>query len=234
MLKSNSGVDTNTEPRRGAYRKYAIAHSRRRSFIASEITSSQTSTKPRRKHSKATIFLHWVTVLAIVVSVTAILLREYIEIKPYRILLLDTHRQLGLTVLVGVVLRLAARFWFGLAKPDMPMSLITRLCAGLCHITLYLLLVGLPLLGWAVTNAHNVDLNFFGLGNLPRLVMEDSDLADELTDYHIWASWGLLGVLVLHISAAFIHHYFIKDTVLLAMLPGKQVGHKSPKKNIEK
>ncbi|NOU21547.1 MAG: cytochrome b, partial [Methyloglobulus sp.] len=199
-----------------------------RSRDSANVVSSSGLDKLSAKHSKATILLHWGTVLAIVVSVGAMFIREYIEEKSYRIGLLEVHRQLGMLVLFGVVMRLAVRYRGGLVKHVAPMSILTRLCAGLCHTTLYLLLIALPLLGWAVTNAHNVDLNLFGIGHLPRLVTDDSDLADELTDYHIWVSWGLLGILVLHIAASLVHHFILKDKVLVAMLPGRWAYTQKP------
>ncbi|WKJ89280.1 cytochrome b/b6 domain-containing protein [Methylomonas montana] len=175
------------------------------------------------KHPKATIALHWGTVLALIVGVSAMFLREYVENKASRIELLELHRQLGMLVFAGVFLRLSVRYWIGLAKPVEAMSFFMRLCAGLCHLMLYALLLVLPLLGWAITNAHNTDLALFGLCNLPRLLADDPDLADELTDYHLWASWALLAVLLLHIGGALFHHYILKDKVLFAMLPGRQM-----------
>jgi cytochrome b561 len=197
----------------------------------SKVSRAQDPAALNVKNSKATIILHWGTVLAIIVGVSAMFIREYIEQKTFRIGLLELHRQLGMLVLAGVAIRLAVRYWGGMAKHSST-SIFARLCAGLCHLTLYSLLVALPLLGLAVSNAHNVDLNLFGLCHLPRLVIADSDLADELTDYHIWASWILLGVLVLHIGAALLHHFVFKDNVLYAMLPGRIAKKQAPFKKL--
>jgi cytochrome b561 len=231
----NSTADTYSEQRfverRVADRRHAdrrhIGHASAQVVRLWETSDeASTSLSPDRvaaKHSKATIILHWGTVLAIVVGVGAMFVREYIEVKTYRIGLLEVHRQLGMLVLFGVAMRLVVRYRGGLAKPVEPMPIVARLCAGLCHLTLYVLLVALSLLGLAGTNAHNIDLNLFGIGHLPRLVSDDPDLADELTDYHIWGSWVLLGAVVLHIGAALIHHLILKDKVLYAMLPGRRV-----------
>jgi len=199
----------------------------------SDLSSNQMADTKPVKHAKATILLHWGTLLAIVVGVGAMFLREYIEEKTYRIGLLEVHRQLGLLVLVGVVLRLAVRKFVGMAKHSAPASLLTRLCSGACHLTLYALLIALPLLGWALSNAHNVDFTLFGITDLPRLVTDDSDLADELTEYHIWASWGLLGVVVMHMGAALLHHFILKDNVLYAMLPGRRPKVQASGKKME-
>jgi len=217
-----------TERRRDDFLGHTSARTDRLRDVSSDVFSSHSPDKLSVKHSKATIILHWGTALAIVVSVGVMFIREYIEAKTYRIGLLEVHRQLGMLVLVGVAMRLVVRYRGGLAKPVEPMPILTRLCAGLCHLTLYALLVGLTLLGLAGTNAHNVELNLFGIGHLPPLVSDDPDLADELTDYHIWGSWILLGALVLHIGAALIHHFILKDKVLYAMLPGHRIRTQEP------
>jgi cytochrome b561 len=224
MPSSNNITPIHTERRSNIKIKMreASAHADAVWDTHSDISLIQVADTKPAKHSKATIILHWGTLLAIVIGVCAMFIREYIEEKTYRIGLLEVHRQLGMLVLVGVVLRLAVRNFVGLAKHSTPASLLTRLCSGICHLTLYALLIALPLLGWALSNAHNVDFSLFGITDLPRLVIDDSDLADELTEYHIWASWGLLGLVVMHMAAALIHHFVLKDNVLYAMLPGRR------------
>ncbi len=88
------------------------------------------------------------------------------------------------------------------------------------HWVIYATVGGEALLGWCVSNAHAVHLKLPGLLPLPDLVGADSELADTLQDYHIWGAWLLLGLLVLHVSAALWHHFVRRDGVLLAMLPG--------------
>jgi cytochrome b561 len=173
------------------------------------------------KHAPATILLHWATVLAVVIAVAAIYARELTEDKGLRILLLDLHRQLGLLIIIGLVLRLVVRYVKGFADHAGEMHALLRWAALLTHVALYAALLAIPLLGWAASNAHDIKLNLFGLIPLPNLVKADSDFADTLDDYHKWAAWAA-GVLVLmHAAAALWHHYVRKDAVLTAMLPGR-------------
>jgi len=172
------------------------------------------------KHHPLTITLHWGTVICIVIAVAAVLLREIIEDKYWRQVLLESHRQMGLIIFFGVAVRLGVRLRFGMAKHMSGMPRLVRLAAVGAHWTLYALLVGLPLLGWAATNAHNLPVDFLGLIKLPSLVNDDGELADQLSDFHILGAWALLGLVVLHATAAFYHHYIRRDRVLWAMLPG--------------
>jgi cytochrome b561 len=173
------------------------------------------------KHHWAVKLLHWGTVMALLVGIACMFIRDYIDEYKYQTLLLELHRQMGVLVLLGVGIRLTLKFWIGKPKGMKPLPVIFHLCGAVCHSVLYSLLVVLPFLGLGLTNAHNVKVNFLGLGKLPSLVAADSDLANTLTDYHLLGSWILLGVLVLHISSALMHHCMFKDEVLSAMLPGK-------------
>src|SRR5262249_3190979 len=94
-----------------------------------------------------------------------------------------------------------------------------RVAATLAHWMMYLAIAGVILLGWALSSAHATHLRLFGLIPLPDLVAADSDLADTLADYHVWAAWLLLALVVPHVLAALWHHYTRRDGVLIAMLP---------------
>ena len=62
-----------------------------------------------RRQPAATIAFHWGTVIAIVVGVVAVYLRDVFEDKAVRAVLLDLHRQLGILVLLCVPLRQLVR-----------------------------------------------------------------------------------------------------------------------------
>jgi cytochrome b561 len=174
------------------------------------------------KHHPMTIALHWATLLCIVIAVATVLLCEIVGDKFWRQLLIESHRQLGLLVLLSVAMRLYVRRRYGMADhmSDLPKPM--RLMAGAVQICLYSLLVALPLLGWAATNAHNLPVRLFGLIPLPLLAEADSELADQLSDYHVLAAWALLGLVSMHAAAALFHHFIRRDTVLLAMLPSRE------------
>jgi cytochrome b561 len=77
----------------------------------------------------------------------------------------------------------------------------------------------LPLEGWILSNAHGVSVSLLGVVPLPRLIDSDSELADVLSDYHVWLAWVLLAVVVVHALAALWHHFVLRDGVLRAMCP---------------
>lgn len=188
--------------------------------------SPATSDSVRSGHPALTIAIHWMTAVAIVVAVAVMFVRDATEDRAWRQILLEIHRQLGLLVLLGAGVRIAVRVFKGLADHATDMAAFLRWAAKAAHLLMYSVLVALPLLGWAVTSAHGVALTFLGRVPLPKLVSADSELADTLTDYHVWLAWGLLGLVVAHVAAAVWHHFGRRDGVLRAMLP-KGVGRRS-------
>jgi cytochrome b561 len=192
---------------------------------------SATLDSARPGHPALTIAIHWMTVVAIVVAVAVMFVRDATEDRVLRQVLLEMHRQLGLLVLLGAGVRVTHRVLKGLADhaPDMAASL--RWAAKAAHVIMYGVLIALPLLGWAVTSAHGVALTFLGSVPLPKLLPADSELADTLTDYHVWLAWGLLALVVAHVAAAVWHHFGRRDWVLRAMLPsvaGVRGGKRRP------
>lgn len=45
-----------------------------------------------------------------------------------------------------------------------------------------------------------VSLRFLGSVPLPKILSADPELADTLTDYHVWVAWGPLGLVVAHVG----------------------------------
>jgi cytochrome b561 len=173
------------------------------------------------RHPAITRALHWGTAVAIVIAVAAMFLRDAVEDKHVRQLLLEVHRQLGMLVLIAAALRIVARLRIGLADHAPGMAAALRRIAGAAHVLLYGLLIALPLVGWALCSAHGITVALLGAVQLPKLLSPDSELADTLSDYHVWLAWGLLVLVGMHVAAAIWHHFVRRDAVLRAMLPSR-------------
>lgn len=161
----------------------------------------------------------WGSALLVMGAAASILLRELVEGGSLRTLLLESHRQLGLAVLLALALRLVARVRTRMADTLSDSPVLARWAAHAAHLGLYGVLLAVPMLGWALSSGHGVQLRLLGLLPLPALVGADADLADQLTDLHVLASWTMLGMVSLHVAAALYHHFVRKDHVLTAMLP---------------
>lgn len=164
------------------------------------------------------IALHWFSLLALLLGVLVILLREEIDSRALRHWLLEAHHHFGLLVFGLLLARLAVR----LAHHRLPAidssSRLARTAAVAMHLALYLLLACVPLLGWISSNARGQHVQFVGIP-LPTLLDADDDLADTLTQSHVCVAWTLLALGLVHAMAALWHHCIRRDQVLVAMLP---------------
>ena len=99
------------------------------------------------------------------------------------------------------------------------MPQVMRFAAHWSEYALYALLLIQPILGLLYTNAHGDRVNLFFLGQLPALIGQDRPLARQLLEVHGMIGLLLLGLIVLHASAAVYHHFWRRDDTLAAMLP---------------
>jgi len=167
----------------------------------------------------ALIFLHWATLILIALVVGIAFVREGIEEKAVRAVLINLHRSLGLAIALLAIVRIGVRLAKRPLPSSAPMSPLARLAAETTHLGLYVLLFALPLIGWALSSANGKPVGFFGLVTLPPLVDEDEDLGDSFAAYHEAGAWLLLAMVGLHAAAALFHHFVKRDNVLRAMLP---------------
>lgn len=133
---------------------------------------------------------------------------------------MPAHKAIGITVLVLTLGRIGWRL--GHRPPPLPSGTPgwERMAAHATHLLFYLLLIVLPLSGWAmVSGAKRNPLDWFGLFPIPYLPIPPS-LAHLGHEAHELLGFAMLGLVVLHVAAALRHHFLLRDGVLLRMLPG--------------
>ena len=174
----------------------------------------------RQRYAPISLVLHWAMLLLITGAYACILLRENFERgSDLREGLKTWHFMLGLTILLLVVVRIAARILT--AKPPItpqPSAWQMHLSKGV-HWGLYAFMLVMPLLGWTILSAEGKIIPFYGLELFP-LVNPSKALAEQVQEIH--ETIGTIGyyLIGLHAAAALVHHYFFKDDTLKRMLPG--------------
>jgi cytochrome b561 len=170
-----------------------------------------------QRYSTGSIAMHWLTVVCFVGIYAAINLADlYPKDSAGRTFLRDMHFSLGLLVFVFVWMRIVLRV-LGTTPSIVPAPPAWQEKLGKAlHGFLYLLMMLMPLIGWAVLSARGRAIPFFGL-NLPPLLGEDKELGRQIMGYHELG--GNLGYFLIggHAAAALFHHYFVKDNTLRRM-----------------
>ncbi|GJD49665.1 Cytochrome b561 [Methylobacterium crusticola] len=186
----------------------------------------QSAATPRR-YTTVAILLHWLIALGVLGMIGIGLAMTRGGLAPMRqFQLYQWHKSLGITVLLLAVLRVAWRLLH--RPPPLPAAMprAERRAASAAHGLLYLLLLGLPLTGWAVVSASpfNIPTVLYGLVPWPHLPVL-SDLPNKapveaaLKLVHGYGAWVLIGLLLLHLGAALRHHLVLRDDTLWRMLP---------------
>ncbi len=174
--------------------------------------------KPARYGGVAQI-LHWVIAAAIVAQFALAWSAEDLPLGPHKIGLYARHKSIGMTIFALAVFRLLWRALHPAPPLPVDMSKAQRGLAHFSHFALYFFLFAMPLTGWMMSSAKNYSVSWFGFFTWPNLIGPSDAAFDVLKNAHDFMSWGLLSVAVLHLLAAFKHHFFDKDDVLRRMLP---------------
>jgi cytochrome b561 len=183
----------------------------------------------RFRYGAVAVTLHWVLAAAILAMLwLGLTMTSLDETDPRTFPLFQLHKSIGLTILVLSVARLMWR----LANP-VPLLPATmpgweRLSARAVHLLFYVLMIAIPLLGWATVSsaALAVPTMWFGLFEWPHIpFLADLPRADKrmierpLAGVHGALALSMLALALLHAAAALKHHFRDRDDVLKRMLP---------------
>ena len=168
-----------------------------------------------QRYSEAAIVLHWLVAAGIVVNVALAWLWPHLhdaQVRP----VIDIHKSIGITVLGLALLRLLWRLTH--RPPAFPAGYgrWERATSHAVHALLYLLIFVMPLTGWIMDSAWKDaaanPMRWFGLFQWPRIAyfeMLDPAARDRLHQVfgtsHVWGSYVLYALVVLHIAGALKH-----------------------------
>lgn len=160
---------------------------------------------------------HWTVAILVLGMIPVGISLNSLPQGPVQDAFYAAHKSTGFVVLVLMLGRLAYRLTH---RPPPPEPSLARWQVGASHAvhwTLYLILLVMPFLGWAGSNAFGAPVSVYGLFTLPDLVAKDEPLSKTLLGIH--ATLGLIAaaLIVGHIVMALYHRYGLKDAVLARM-----------------
>lgn len=130
----------------------------------------------------------------------------------------QTHESLGACVFALTLLRLLWRA-IDQTPEDPPMAAWMRRSATVAHWLLYLLLAVIPITAVAGAFLEGHPLTLWALGTIGPMLPPQHELGSTVVDLHTTLGNVILWVAGLHALAGLYHHYFLRDRVLLSMLP---------------
>ncbi|MDX8378674.1 MAG: cytochrome b [Gallionella sp.] len=169
---------------------------------------------------KSVKLVHWSMALLVITSITAV---EFMDSFPKGTLRhedMNWHYQAGLCVLILIFVRIALRLRHTPPPISPPLEKWASQVSALTHLSLYGLMLVLPIMGILTKQSKGDEVNFFG-HLLPIILDEDRGLPYALTikTVHMYLGDILIGLVMVHVAAALFHHVIRGDNTLNRMLP---------------
>ncbi len=175
---------------------------------------------PAHTYGQLARAFHWTIAGLLLVQIPLALYMVDQTIGPDKFSNYATHKSLGLLLFTATALRLAWR----LTHPAPPLPVVIprwqRVTARVTQVLLYALMFLMPLTGLLRSQAANFPVSFFGLFTVPTLVGVNEEFSKGMSAAHEMQGNVLLVLISAHALAALHHHFFRRDDVLRAMLPG--------------
>src|SRR6516164_2942899 len=139
--------------------------------------------------------LHWLMAVCIL-AMLFIGVGMVSTVKPKYLTLVSIHKPLGIAILVLALIRLAVRFRYG--APPLPADLPEPIKLGgqLSHYAFYVLMIGMPLLGWGMLSAATYPVVLFGGVRLPAILPHSESLHTLLWNTHFYLAFAFFALIV--------------------------------------
>jgi cytochrome b561 len=190
---------------------------------------SDATSLARQRYAASAMWLHWTLAALIVVQLgLGWWMNEVLpDHTPIQASVEGVHIALGLTILLLVLVRIGVRLTH--PAPPLPAGIPAweRYLAHAAHVTLYLLMLAIPLVGWTLVSTGPKPISFWGLPwpHLPVGMVLGSPAPKAarhaLKHLHVYTLiWLVLANLALHVAGA-LKHQFDGHPVLWRMAPLK-------------
>ena len=188
----------------------------------------------RTRYGTVAMTLHWLIAALVIANICIGLYFAQLSGDNANLFaLVQTHKSIGLTVLVLSLIRLAWRLVNPVPPLPAGMSPFLRFVAHATHFLLYFLIIAIPLSGWALVSSSPLGLPtmYFGwfewphigfLADLPRA--QKIPLRHDFGNIHVYLAWSAIVLIPLHVAGALYHQFYRRDDVLKRMLPGTEVA----------
>jgi len=183
----------------------------------------------RVRYGAVAMALHWLLAALILFMLgLGLFMTSLEETDPRTFPLFQLHKSIGLTILMLSFVRLGWRL--ANPTPALPTGMSTweHFAARGVHVLFYVLMIAIPLMGWATVSSAPlaVPTMWFGLFEWPHIpFLADLPRAEKrmiegpFATAHAILALSMLGLVALHAAAALKHQFRDRDDVLKRMLP---------------
>jgi cytochrome b561 len=187
--------------------------SRAESAMAERIPWANTEERWGRVHQ----LLHW-TIAALILFqlVVGFFFMEFKDNKPPP--MLPVHVQVGVLIALLMTVRVVWRVLNPVPPLPPTLNRAQRALARFSHAGLYMLVLLQVCVGYLLEDTFGARVGLFGV-NLPSLFGEKQNVPNVFGKIHLWVAWGIVGLLVLHVTGALFHELVARDNVLRRMTP---------------
>ena len=170
------------------------------------------------RYTGGAIAYHWTMALLVIFLAVQGYLIDYGP-QATKAWWVNLHSAVGVLVTLLLLARIVWR-----AKnlpPELPAgtSRFIQISSHAAHMLLYLLMAVVCISGFINIFARGRGIDF-GLFQFPAIMASDRTITRPADVSHMYLAYLLSALAVLHILAAFWHQWFLKDHLLLRMMPG--------------
>lgn len=171
------------------------------------------------RYSMGAIVLHWAIAIAVIVAWRIAEGAEDAS-EAQEAAIMANHMAVGMLILLLTVLRLVWRLTNAQPAFSQHFARWERIAARVVHVTFYVLLVGLPLMGWVGSSLEGDSIDVFGVFTIPGLPLgPNRGAGHEILELHGSLGQVMLYLIVLHVLGALKHHFVDRNGELYRMLP---------------
>lgn len=185
------------------------------------MATTMNAAAPVEGYSAAAKTLHWLMAAAILTSLPIGILLSRVPEGPIQNTMYDIHRSLGAVILLLAVIRLSYRLVHGAPEEDPTLAPHERVLSRIVHVGLYILMIAVPIGGWAATSAYGAPIFVFWLFELPPLLAKNEKLSETLFALHKVGALTMGALIVLHLAGVVMHAFVKRDGVVAKMLPSR-------------
>lgn len=161
---------------------------------------------------------HWSVALLIITLLIIGNVMTAVDLGEARRSVYGIHKATGILVLALAIARLCWRI-LNTEPTHAHIARWQKFASYAVHWALYGCMILMPLSGWAMSSAGGHPISFYGLFTVPPLLEKNEELAKILSERHFQIGWTIVALLVAHVGAALLHHFYYRDNILKRMLP---------------